>query len=153
MLDKIDRKLIMLLQSNARISVKRLAQEVFLSAPAVSSRLERLEKLGVIAGYTATVDYVKLGYHILAFINLEVAPSEKVVFYPFIQQCPNVIECNCITGNYSMLIKVAFPSTIELDTFVGQLQQFGHTQTQIVFSTPVPHRGVAPVEDAEKSPL
>ena len=45
MLDKIDRKLIELLQSNARISVKKLAQEVFLSAPAVSARLERLEKL------------------------------------------------------------------------------------------------------------
>ena len=149
MLDKIDKKLIVLLQSNARMSVKRLAQEVFLSAPAVSARLERLEKLGIITGYTATLDYVKLGYHILAFINLEVAPSEKVVFYPFIQNCPNVIECNCITGNYSMLIKVGFPSTVELDTFVGQLQQFGHTQTQIVFSTPVPHRGIAPVESAE----
>ena len=151
MMDKIDRKLIVLLQSNARMSVKRLAQEVFLSAPAVSARLERLEKLGIITGYTATVDYVKLGYHILAFINLEVAPSEKVVFYPFIQNCPNVIECNCITGNYSMLIKVGFPSTVELDTFVGQLQQFGHTQTQIVFSTPVPHRGIAPVDPAELS--
>lgn len=151
MLDKIDRKLIVLLQSNARMSVKRLAQEVFLSAPAVSARLERLEKLGIITGYTATVDYVKLGYHILAFINLEVAPSEKVVFYPFIQNCSNVIECNCITGNYSMLIKVGFPSTVELDTFVGQLQQFGHTQTQIVFSTPVPHRGIAPVDPAELS--
>ena len=149
MLDRIDRKLIMLLQSNARMSVKRLAQEVCLSAPAVSARLERLEKLGIITGYTATVDYVKLGYHILAFINLEVAPSEKDVFYPFIQNCPNVIECNCITGNYSMLIKVGFPSTVELDTFVGQLQQFGHTQTQIVFSTPVPHRGIAPVDSVE----
>ncbi len=149
MLDKIDRKLIVLLQSNARMSVKRLAQEVFLSAPAVSARLERLEKLGVVEGYTATVDYVKLGYHILAFINLEVAPSEKPVFYPFIRQCPNVIECNCITGNYSMLIKVAFPSTIELDTFIGQIQQFGHTQTQIVFSTPVPHRGLAPADLVE----
>ncbi len=149
MLDKIDRKLIMLLQSNARMSVKRLAQEIFLSAPAVSARLERLEKLGVVEGYTATVDYVKLGYHILAFINLEVAPSEKPVFYPFIRQCPNVIECNCITGNYSMLIKVAFPSTIELDTFIGQIQQFGHTQTQIVFSTPVPHRGIAPADPVE----
>ena len=146
MLDKIDRKLIELLQSNARISVKKLAQEVFLSAPAVSARLERLEKLKVVTGYTASVDYVKLGYHIVAFINLEVAPSEKVVFNPFIQQCPNVIECNCITGNYSMLIKVAFPSTVELDTFVGQLQQYGHTQTQIVFSTPVPHRGINPAD-------
>ncbi len=41
-----------------------------------------------------------------------------------------------------MLIKVCFPSTSELDSFIGQLQTFGRTETQIVFSTPVPHRGI-----------
>ena len=41
-----------------------------------------------------------------------------------------------------MLMKVAFPSTIELDGFIGQLQHFGKTQTQIVFSTPVEPRGL-----------
>jgi Lrp/AsnC family leucine-responsive transcriptional regulator len=41
-----------------------------------------------------------------------------------------------------MLIKVCFPSTLELDSFIGQLQKFGNTETQIVFSTPVQPRGV-----------
>ena len=45
-------------------------------------------------------------------------------------------------GNYSMLIKVAFPSTIELDQFIGHLQKFGKTQTQIVFSIPVEPRSL-----------
>ena len=54
----------------------------------------------------------------------------------------NVLECNCVTGTYSIMLKVAFPSTMELDTFIGHLQQFGNTQTQIVFSTAVPPRGV-----------
>lgn len=49
---------------------------------------------------------------------------------------------NCVTGTYSMLMKVAFPSTIELKTFIGRLQKFGKTQTQIVFSTPVQPRGL-----------
>ena len=43
-----------------------------------------------------------------------------------------------------MLIKVTFPSTIELDQFIGHLQKFGKTQTQIVFSTPVEPRGLNP---------
>ena len=60
----------------------------------------------------------------------------------FIEKIPNVIECNCVTGTYSMLMKVAFPSTIELETFIGRLQKFGKTQTQIVFSTPVQPRGL-----------
>ena len=78
-------------------------------------------------------------------MNMELEPVQKPEFYPFIESIPNVIECNCVTGNYSMLMKVAFPSTIELDGFIGQLQHFGRTKTQIVFSTSVNHRGI-PIE-------
>jgi len=141
-LDSVDRKILHILQQNARTSLKDIAAQVFLSSPAVSARLEKLEKEGVIKGYMAVIDPVKLGYHITAFINLEMSPKQKSTFYPFISACPNVIECCCVTGNYSMLIKVAFPSTMELDRFIGQLQKFGNTSTQIVFSTPVSHRGI-----------
>lgn len=141
-MDKIDKKLITLLQENARMSLKALAENVFLSSPAVSARLERLEKEQIIEGYEVKVNQLKLGYHITAFINLEVAPVQKPEFYPFITACPNVVECNCVTGTYSMLLKVVFPSTLELDLFIGKLQKFGRTSTQIVFSTPVASRGI-----------
>ena len=138
----IDKKIVKLLQENARIPLKTLAEHVFLSSPAVSARIDRLEKEHIISGYEAKINQTKLGYHITAFVNLEIIPAQKVEFYPFIQECPNVLECNCVTGNYSMLIKVAFPDTGELDTFIGKLQRFGRTSTQIVFSTPVAPRGV-----------
>ena len=116
-MDKIDRKILSLLQENARYPLKYLAQKVFLSSPAVSTRIERME-------------------------NLTLDPKQKNEFYPYVTDCPNVLECNCVTGTYSIMLKVAFPSTMELDTFIGHLQQFGNTQTQIVFSTAVPPRGV-----------
>ncbi|WP_343207903.1 Lrp/AsnC family transcriptional regulator [Anaerolentibacter hominis] len=141
-MDDIDRKLIGLLQDNARYSLKQLAEQVFLSSPAVSSRIERLERAGLIVGYQAQVDPQKLGYPITAFINLEMTPKQKETFYSFIRSCPNVLECDCVTGMYCMLIKVAFSSTQELDAFIGQLQHFGSTQTQIVFSTAVRPRGI-----------
>lgn len=141
-MDRIDEHLIYLLQKNARMSLKDLAKEVYLSTPAVSARIEKMEKEGVIKGYGVRIDPLKLGFHITAFINMELEPVQKPEFYPFIESIPNVIECNCVTGNYSMLMKVAFPSTIELDGFIGQLQHFGKTQTQIVFSTPVEPRGL-----------
>lgn len=137
-----DAALIAALQENARVPVKALAKRVFLSPPAVSSRIAKLEEQGVIRGYRASVDPFKVGYHIKAFINLQMTPQQKPVFYPFIRACPNVVECDCITGKYSMLIKVIFHSTMELDAFIGQLQKFGPTDTQIVFSTPVEARGV-----------
>ena len=139
------------MQENARYPLKYLAQKVFLSSPAVSTRIERLEKSGIITGYHATVDPVALGYHITAFINLTLDPKQKDEFYPFVTDCPNVLECNCVTGVYSIMLKVAFPSTMELDTFIGHLQQYGNTQTQIVFSTAVPPRGIQlPQEEEEE---
>lgn len=141
-MDKIDLKIIELLQKNARYPLKHIAEEVFLTTPAVSARIEKLEQSGVITGYSAHVDPLKLGYNIKAFINLEMSPKQKPEFYPFISNCPNVLECNCVTGKYSMLIKVAYHTTIELDTFIGELQKYGNTETQIVFSTAVEHRGL-----------
>ena len=141
-MDKIDLKINELLQKNARYPLKHIAEEVFLTTPAVSARIEKLEQAGVITGYSAHVDPLKLGYNIKAFINLEMSPKQKPEFYPFIASCPNVLECNCVTGKYSMLIKVAYHTTIELDTFIGELQKYGNTETQIVFSTAVEHRGL-----------
>ena len=141
-MDDIDRKILKLLQDNARISLKTMAENTFLSSPAVSARIEKLEKDGVIAGYHAQVDPIRLGYHIIAFINLDVTPEDKPKFYAYAESIPNVLECNCVTGDYSMLLEVLFPSTDELDQFIGELQQYGRTKTQIVFSTHVGPRGV-----------
>ena len=151
-LDNIDRKIIEMLQKNARTPVKEIAKEVFLSSPAVSARIEHLEKNGLITGYHAQINPVFLGYHIKAFINLEVEPNQKKDFYPFIQSIPNVIECNCVTGDYSMLIEAYFHTTQELDQFVNYIQKFGRTRTQIVFSTCVEHRGIPLSEDSTLQP-
>ena len=102
-----------------------------------------------IIGYTARVNPLYLNYHIKAFINLEVEPLQKPVFYPFIEKIPNVVECNCVTGDYSMLIETLFETTAQLDHFINELQQFGRTKTQIVFSTSVEQREV-PVVTEEK---
>ena len=141
-MDAVDKKLVGLLQENARTPLKVLAEKVFLSSPAVSARLAKLEKEGILRGYHADVDPLKVGYHIMAFINLEMEPVRKPEFYQFARGCKSVLECHCITGQYTILLKVAFPSTMELDVFIGQLQKFGKTSTSIVFSTEVESRGV-----------
>lgn len=146
-MDAIDAKILKILQKDARTPLKQIAQEVFLTSPAVSSRIERLQKEGYITGYQAMVDSIKLGYHIKAYISLEIVPSQKPEVYPILRNHPNVLECDCVTGNYSVLIKVVFPSTMELDTFIGELQHFGKTSTQIVFSTIVNHRGPGMAEE------
>lgn len=141
-MDHIDREILGLLQENARTSLKAIAEKNYLSSPAVSARIDKLEKEAVIIGYHAQVDPVKLGFHIVAFINLDVLPEDKPGFYAYAASVPNILECNCVTGDYSILMKVAFQSTMELDMFIGKLQNYGKTRTQIVFSTHVGPRGV-----------
>ena len=133
-LDHIDRKILSMLQENARVSLKDIAQKVYLSSPAVSARIDALIESGYIEGFHARINTEKLGYHIKAFINLEVSPVDKKEFYPYIK--------SCVTGDYSMLLEVLFPSTDELDQFIGELQKYGRTKTLIVFSTSVEHRGL-----------
>lgn len=139
-MDAIDKAIIAKLQENARIPLKKLAEFVHLSSPAVSTRMERMEKEGIIEGYSVRLKHEKLGYPIIAFINLDLDPVDKVRFYPYVRKNKHVMECSCVTGQYSILLKVAFAGTSELDAFIGELQQFGKTNTQIVFSSPVEHR-------------
>lgn len=143
-MDHLDKKIIELLQNNARMPLKTMAENVFLSSPAVSARIERLTNAGIITGFHASVDESKLGFPIKAFISLEMDPVLKPEFYPYITGIPNVLECNCVTGQYSMIMKVAFQSTTDLDSFINDLQHFGKTSTQIIFSTSVEPRDLDP---------
>lgn len=141
-LDEIDVEILNILQKDARKTVKEIARIVNLSSPAVSTRIDKLEKEEYILGYQAIVNPHAVGFQIKAFISLAVEPKQKSVFYPFIAKIPNVVQCNCVTGEYSMMLEVYFKTTIELDGFIGELQKFGHTNTLIVFSTSVERRGV-----------
>ena len=135
-LDEIDKKILNRLRQNGRISLKELSAEVFLTMPAVSARIEKLEK-GLIKGYHAAVDMTKLGYGIKAFILITVKPEDSARFYEFARAEEAILECSHITGNHSMILKTVFQTTALLDEFVGRLQTFGKTETHIVFSTAV----------------
>ena len=73
-LDTADRKIVELLQEDARLPLKSIADKVSLTSPTVSARIDRLEKDGVITGYRASVNPEVFDYRIKAFINLEVEP-------------------------------------------------------------------------------
>ncbi|MBQ9233159.1 MAG: Lrp/AsnC family transcriptional regulator [Lachnospiraceae bacterium] len=139
-LDEVDEKILEILQDNARTSLKDIAEQVFLSPTAVGTRIDRMLEEGVLEGFTTRLNPEAMGHYVKAFINLQVEPAQREEFYEYIDGVLNVIECNCVTGDYSMLIEVRFPTTTELDNFIVELQRFGKTKTQIVFSTCVKHR-------------
>ena len=140
-LDKIDIAILNILKDNARTPIKTIAEKVFTSAPTVAARISAMEKAGILLGYHANIsDTAVLGHPVRAFIILEVTPDRKAELYPFLTDCPDVIEASHVTGEYSVLIQTVFESTDHLDKFISKLQGFGRTKTQIVFSTMVHHR-------------
>ena len=142
-MDQIDKKILNMLQANARVSLTEISAACYISSPAIAGRISKMEDTGIITGYHTSINREKLDYHVKAFIMVQLEPSQKSEFYPYVQSIPNVIECNCVTGEYSEVMEVVFPSTGALDDFINEIQRrFGKTSTQIVFSTSVEHRGV-----------
>ena len=139
-MDSIDKKIIKILQKNARTPIKDIAAMVSLSSPAVSTRITKLEKEGVIQEYNLRLNRERLGYHIIAYILVEMDPSLKPKFQEEVVKCNNVLECCHITGQYSQILKAAFKSTNDLDAFLTIVQTYGRTSTHIVLSAHVPPR-------------
>ena len=139
-LDSIDYQIIHMLQKNARASAKEISERVLLSSTAVAARIDRLMQRGIITGFTIRLDAGNLGFKVRAFVSLKLDLRQKEKFYSLIQASSNVVGCHSVTGEYDILIEVIFRDTLELDAFIGSLQDFGPTKTRIVFSSAVGYR-------------
>ena len=139
-MDSIDKSILKILQKNARMPIKDIASKVSLSSPAVSTRISKMERDGIIQSYGVQLNRERLGFLITAYVEVEMEPSLKPKFYKEIENCDNVLECCGVTGQYSQILKAAFRSTNDLDTFLTRLQTYGRTSTHIVLSPHVPPR-------------
>ncbi len=108
-LDKTDQKLLNLLQQNARITTKKLAQELNLTITPVFERIKRLENQGFITRYVALASKEKLGKQLTAFCNVSLKEHTKEVIKNFerrIMMLPEVMECHHIAGLHDYMLKV-----------------------------------------------
>jgi len=106
-LDALDRQLLEELAAHGRLSNMELAQRVPLTHSAISRRIARLEKTGVILGYGATIDPAALGLGIRAFINLRKDPSMPVdQLGRQLRAISGVEHCWIITGEYDIMLDV-----------------------------------------------
>lgn len=136
-MDNIDHEIIRQLQRNGRISLKNLARQVSLTAPAVAERIHKLEESKVILGYTAVVNIKKLDRNIMAVINVTIDPEKQGGFLQFADKTDSIVSVKHVTGPFSMCVTAVFQDVAELNGLVSQIQRFGRTQTLIVLSTPI----------------
>jgi DNA-binding Lrp family transcriptional regulator len=109
-LDKLDRELLRLLQADGRLTNAELAQRIGLSASAAFRRLQRLERSGVIAGYSATLDGEAIGKPTTVFIEVTLASQVGTALDAFeraVAACDDVLECHLMSGDFDYLLRVA----------------------------------------------
>lgn len=104
--DEIDRRLLDELQNDGRASVAHLARVVNLSSSATADRVRRLTDIGVITGYSVTVDTESLGYTVTAFVRLAYPSGNYGPFDALVASTPEIIEAHHVTGDDCFIIKV-----------------------------------------------
>lgn len=122
-LDRIDYKILRLLQDNARLTNADLARSVNLSPTPCLERVRRLEADGYILDYVTLLNPHKLGAGIISFIQVLLDRTSPGVFERFKKQvglCPEVMECHMVAGGFDYLLKVRTSSMIEYREFLGQ---------------------------------
>lgn len=143
-MDRIDIKILAAVQTSGRISITELSRHAGLSIPATTDRLRKLEDAGVIKGYSAQVDPVKLGYGISAVVGMTTFKPAKTKLIALLQEIPEVVECLHVTGNDSYLIRLYAKSMADIENTIARINPFGETRTSIVLSEPIERRKLAP---------
>jgi Lrp/AsnC family leucine-responsive transcriptional regulator len=136
----VNLRLLERLQADPRITMSALAREVGMSAPAVTERVQRLERAGVIAGYRLLVDPAALDLPVTAWVRIRPAPGQLPKVAALAQKIPQIAECYRITGEDCFLLKLHAPAVDAIEDVLDKFLLLGQTTTSIVQSTPVPPR-------------
>jgi len=123
-LDRIDRKILSILQEDGRIANLKLAEAVALSPTAVLARVQRLTRDGFILGYEARLNPLKLGAGMLVFVEVLLDRTTANVFDQFkaaVQVHPEIMECHMVAGGFDYLLKTRSADMNAYRVFAGNV--------------------------------
>lgn len=123
-LDRLDMKILSVLQTNGRISYVDLADRVGLSASPCIERVKRLEREGYIEGYYARLSPAALGYHMLVFVEISLhyqSPDAFAEFNEAVRDLPYILECHLVSGDADYLLKARINGMSEYRNLLGDL--------------------------------
>ena len=147
LLDDVNRSMLAELHAEPRISMSELGRRLGMSAPAVTERLQRLERAGVVTGYRVEVDPAALGLPVTAFVRIRPTAGQVAKIAEVARSLPQVTECHRVTGEDCFLVKIHAAAVDQLEEVLDRFLLYGQTVTSIVVSTPVPPRPL-PVTDS-----
>ncbi|MFD1775816.1 Lrp/AsnC family transcriptional regulator [Paenibacillus rhizophilus] len=128
-IDDIDKKILQLLQHNARLSISQISKEISMSQPSVKERILKLEDKKIISGYSTAFNLSNLNRGTTTFILLKTERCQELV--DFCSKAKEVTDLYRISGEYNYLIKVQTASIEELAEFQDSLAKLGPSKSHI----------------------
>jgi len=123
-IDRLDRRILDLLQRDGRLSHVELAERIGLSPTAASERVKRLTREGYLTGYRATLDPHRLGRGLLVFVEVlldRTTPDVFDLFATAAQKSPEVLECHMVAGGFDYLLKTRVADMAAYRGFLGEV--------------------------------
>ena len=142
--DRIDWKIIELLQRNARMTNTEVGKIVGLSQPAITARIRLLEEAGVIEAYAARINPRALGQEITAIIRLKTTHEKISLCLKSFDRIPEILEAHRITGDDCFIVKATVAHMPRLEAVIDALAKFGSVTTSLVLASYKPKPIVAP---------
>jgi len=130
-LDEIDIKIISLLQKDSRLSFNRIAKELGISVGTAYNRIRGLEEKGVLRGYTAIVDPVKVGYQLTAIILIQAEGKHLLDVEGEIARMGNVISVYDITGEFDVAVIARFKDRFDMNKFIKALLKMPYVKRTV----------------------
>lgn len=137
-LDQTDVKILKMLTSDARLSSRKIAEQCGVSVGTVLSHVKKMEKEGIIEGYSALLDHEKLGYELTVISEITVSKGRLLEMENEIARLPNVCCVYDVTGLIDAIIVAKFKSREELGKFTKRLLALPYverTNTHVVLTT------------------
>jgi DNA-binding Lrp family transcriptional regulator len=152
MVDKLDADLIALLTAEPRLGVFEASRRLGVARGTVQARLDRLQRSGVVRDFAPTVDTVRLGYPVTAFVTAEISQGDwDASVVEHLQAIPEVLEVHTITGAGDLMIRAVARSNADLQRVIDRIVSdpgIMRTSTVIALATKIDLRAVPLVQAA-----
>ncbi len=136
-IDDTDRRIIHELKLNCRRSARELASELGLSPSSLIERMKKLESGGVVTGYSANLDYIKLGYEFMALVQISISHGKLLDVQEKISRLPGVVSVYDVTGGHDSVAIVMCKNRADLSSLIKKILATQHvekTNTSIILN-------------------
>ncbi|MFF0815875.1 Lrp/AsnC family transcriptional regulator [Rhodococcus sp. NPDC003318] len=155
-IDRLDAALLALLHTEPRVGVLEASRRLGVARGTVQARLDRLERCGVIADRSPTLDAAALGFPVSAFATLEIVQGQgHSAVIEHLSAIPEVLEAHTTTGAGDLLVRVVARTHADLQRVINEIVDGRHvlrSSTSIALETPIPLRHLQLVPVARDDP-